>query len=67
MEAGRIVHSSDDERIFHVIAGEYQSLGIDLNLLHNNLEQNYSALLERLVSLGFATIRPDGEVRIEAD
>lgn len=46
---------------------EYQSLGIDLNLLHNNLEQNYSTLLERLVSLGFATIRPDGEVKIGAD
>jgi hypothetical protein len=46
---------------------EYKSLGIDLNLLHNNLEENYSTLLERLVSLGFATVRPDGEVRIGAD
>lgn len=45
---------------------DYEILGIDLTLLRNNLEQNFSRFLERLVSLGFARIRPDGEVHIGA-
>ena len=44
----------------------YRNLGINLDILKNDLEQNYSDFLERLVSLGYATIRPDGEARIES-
>lgn len=44
---------------------ESQTLGINLDVLWNNLEQNFLGFIERLVSLGFAIVRPDGEVSIE--
>lgn len=45
---------------------EFQTLGINLDVLRNNLEQNFLGFIERLANLGFAIIRPDGEVSIEA-
>jgi len=57
---------TDDVITFLVDSVEYETLGIDLSLLRNNLDRNYSRMLERLVNLGFASIRPDGEARIGA-
>jgi len=60
----RFLVDADDVIRFLVDNVEYEALGIDLSLLRNNLDRNYSRMLERLVNLGFASIRPDGEARI---
>lgn len=62
----RFIIDPNDVVDFLINSVEYNATGIDLAVLKNNLSENYSRLLERLVSLGFATIRPDGEVKIEA-
>jgi len=60
----RFLVDTNDVIQFLVESVEYETLGIDLSLLRNNLDRNYSRMLERLVNLGFASIRPDGEARI---
>lgn len=60
----RFLVDTDDVIRFLIDSVEYEALGIDLSLLRNNLDRNYSRMLERLVNLGFASIRPDGEARI---
>lgn len=62
----RFIINPNDVVDFLTNSVEYYATGIDLAVLKNNLSENYSRLLERLVSLGFAVIRPDGEVKIEA-
>lgn len=62
----RFLVDPDDIKNFLLEKVKYDELGIDFNILNNNLENNYSKLLERLMNLGFASIRPDGEAIIEA-
>jgi hypothetical protein len=62
----RFILEPDDVTEFLLKKVKNKELGIDLNVLRNNLERNYSKMLERLVDLGFASIRPDGEAIIEA-
>lgn len=45
---------------------EFKKLGLDLDILRNNLERSYADFIKRLISLGYGNVRPDGEITIEA-
>lgn len=63
-EQFRILVNPNDVIDFLKSSVNYASLGMDLGKAHSYLISNYDALIERLESLGLATIRPDGDVMI---
>lgn len=61
----RFLVDPDDIHNFLSNSVKFEPIGVDLDILRNNLEQNYADFIERLMSLGYAIIRPDGEVTVE--
>jgi len=62
----RFLVDPDDIHDFLSNSVKVETIGVDLDTFRNNLEQNYADFIERLMSLGYAIIRPDGEVTVES-
>lgn len=61
----RVLVDPHDIKIFLKNSVECESLGIDLTVAIEFFRSNYEVFIERMVSLGLARVRPDGEVSIE--
>lgn len=61
----RILVNPHDIKMFLKNSVAHESLGIDLTVVTDFLRSNYEEFIERMVGLGLARVRPDGEVTIE--